>query len=120
MSTQCAIGSEEDGMFRYVTSDVDRYLTYTGAMLCDAYDSIERVRALISMGGLEVIGLKISLDPSSPHGKDIRQEHVCVFHKRNLKERGYNASAVDLQGFSKIVDEFPYVYRYDGKHWKCS
>lgn len=79
MPTKCAIGYEEGGKFIYSTSNMDGYPSYTDAILVDSYSSIERARALVSMGDMDVIGLNITPEPKITHNWDYRQQRVCVF-----------------------------------------
>ena len=120
MATKCAIGYEEDGKLIYVTSNLDGYPSYTGAMLHDSYSSIERARALISMGDMDVIGLKITPEPKIGHSWGYRQQRVCVFYKRDKKEKKHDPKVLDMDRFESLFDEFPYVYRFIDDAWEVS
>lgn len=120
MPTKCAIGYEEGGKFIYSTSNMDGYPSYTDAILVDSYSSIERARALVSMGDMDVIGLNITPEPKITHNWDYRQQRVCVFYKGDKKEKKHESKTMDMSKFSSLADKYPYVYKFTGDGWEVN
>ena len=100
MSTRSYICIEnEDKSISGIYCHSDGYLTYNGAMLLDHYSDREKVKELISLGGLSTLLPKLHPDKSKPHSFDYdkRQEDVCVFYGRDRGESGNEAHEVVLE-----------------------
>ena len=121
MSTRSYICIEnEDKSISGIYCHSDGYLTYNGAMLLDHYSDREKVKELISLGGLSTLLPKLHPDKSKPHSFDYdkRQEDVCVFYGRDRGESGNEAHEVVLEDIDKdIFIEYVYVFGLDNK-WR--
>lgn len=121
MSTRSYICIEnEDKSISGIYCHSDGYLTYNGAMLLDHYSDREKVKELISLGGLSTLLPKLHPDKSKPHSFDYdnRQDDVCVFYGRDRGENGVQATTVELEKLDKdIFIEYVYVFGLDNK-WR--
>ena len=105
MSTHCSIGLiNEDGTIEVIYCHFDGYPEHTGYILLNYYDSVSKIKALLKMGNLSILGRTIeesvfyfrdhqesrleneSLKLQSQEDLDLLGEsHVYLFDARNVR-----------------------------------
>lgn len=125
--------SDNPKRFRTVYVHSDGYLSYTGRMLLDHYNSEELAQALVAEGNISKLDEQSGPLPSMSEaeraamverlkthrfGYGTEMPGLCVFYQRDrgdLNATGQLLYAVDL------IRMYPheYVYVWDGKHWSA-
>jgi hypothetical protein len=113
MSTHSRIGIQnQDGSVTSVYCNWDGYTSYVGAMLLDHYSDESKVRALISLGDLSVLGERVSPNATERHSYDTPAPGVCVFYLRDRgEEEGEFCVSESPKEWVKIWERFNYLYR---------
>ena len=104
---------------RYYTvyCDHDGYLDGVGKMLFENYKDYDKVKKLVSFGGISFLGSEITPNPEKIHSSEHPQRNVCVFYTRDRGEMWeYNCPHVsqNLSGISSVFQEYNYLFE-DGK-----
>jgi hypothetical protein len=133
MSTRSNIGYiNDEGKIRAAYCHYDGYLEHNGRILFDYYTDAAKVKELVELGDMSVLGSKIHPTPGSGHDFDNNENDVTVFYGR---DRGENDVApVTYDTISKWVnrkdswEEYYYlfmpelgtwmVYSVHNKRWK--
>ncbi len=114
MATRSAIiEKKSDGTYRGIYCHYDGYLSHNGRILAEHYQDADRVSALIDLGGISVLGERIT--PIGKHSFSDREEGTTVAYHRDRGEEldiwtGATASDVKAQ----IDHEYAYIFA-DGK-----
>lgn len=120
MSTSCLIAKqvgENDYLTIYCHSD--GYLTHTGALLVDFYDTEEKVNQLMELGDLSVLKEKLYPNPLQIHNFVDRQECVSVAYGRDRGEKNAEARMLTIDDFNAPKSFIDYMYIFDSSHqWK--
>lgn len=102
-------------LYRAVYCHWDGYITYTGKVLVNAYNSRFRAENLLSYGSASFIHEDIGEKLEDTNKSDIAQ---CVFHHRDM-DRDYEAPELyrSLSALTKAADscgaEYIYIYGLD-------
>jgi hypothetical protein len=115
MATRSYIGIRNaDASVDYIYCHFDGYPEHNGEILTEHYSNASRVRALLELGDLSVLGKffgekqdfdKRVVDTCLAYGRDRGEPNVSV------KNASYDEIVID-----QSVD---YVYIFDGDHWEC-
>lgn len=121
MSTRSNIGIlNGNGTVTAIYCHWDGYIEYTGKILSEHYQEIEKAKELISGGDLSSLHPKIK--PTGAHSFDNPQDDVCVYYHR---DRGENWEQTKPKTFKNIFELYnaskkswcEYLYIYIGNDW---
>ena len=122
MSTRSFI-AKQIGKDAYLTvyCHSDGYLTYTGALLLDCYNTPEQVDELLKLGDLSYLAESLHPNPDYPHSFDYgeRQSGVTVAYGR---DRGDKDVAAVRMTMAQLDDpnnwtEYVYIFTHENE-WK--
>jgi len=92
MSTRSLICKElPSGKFRTIYCHYDGYLEHNGEILCDVYDTPEKVDKLLDLGDLSQLDIKTEPIKELKHNFEDRQKGVCVAYGRDRGDKGVEA-----------------------------
>ena len=119
MSTRSTITYYDKKLNRYYTvyCHYDGYLGGVGLILYEHYKDRDKVRRLVSHGGMSHIEPNIDPAPGESHSFEKPQKDVCVFYTRDRGEDWeYNQPMIstNLSDVLKYAQEFNYLFK-DGK-----
>jgi len=112
MATPCSIRMElPTGESKSVYCHWDGYPGHTGRILSECYNTTEKVRELLELGSLSVLGKKVKPDAGDNHSFENPTEGVTIaFHR----DRGDDLHTAD------VGTGYAYNYKWDGKIWSRS
>lgn len=104
----------EDGAYKGIYLHHDGYVEYTGKMLVYHYTDPEKVKELISLGHISVlgpvIGEKVNFD--TYHSTD-----QCIAYTRDRGEDFVQYEEIDED---ELFEYVPYVYLFKNGEWFCN
>lgn len=107
--------------YRTIYCHSDGYLSHNGALLIDHYDTPEKVKELIDIGGISCLAPNLNPDPSKPHGFEYttRQDGVVVAYGRDRGEKGMEAKEYAFNELDDPNSWADYIYVYtEENRWK--
>ena len=122
MSTRAAIGMRlPDGTIKAVYCHNDGYPDWTGAILGGWYKTPERVRQLLDLGSLSILGPKLEPPRGTSHTFNAPQKDVTIAYHRDRSdplEPGEIFATVE-EYEAKAPDAFwaNYLYLFEGGVW---
>ena len=122
MSTRAAIGMRlPDGTIKAVYCHNDGYPDWTGAILGGWYKNPERVKQLLDLGSLSILGKKLKPEPRAPHTFSAPQKDVTIAYHRDRNDplRPGEAYATTEEYEAKAPEDFgaSYLYLFEGGVW---
>jgi len=122
MSTRSSITyKNEDGKFVTIYCHYDGYVSHNGVILQEAYDTLDKVKKLVSGGDLSVLGR--SCDKPEDGAEDEDGSNFCKYYIRDMdREEEHNAVRV-IDDYSDLLLEWQYDYHYlfkDGQWYVMS
>lgn len=110
MSTNATVRiREKDGSEKGIYVHWDGYVEHTGVTLQLAYNTEEKVRELIALGNLSILGYYVN-PKTSTHSFDNPDKDVCVAYHRDRGE--------DLEFYNNYGEqEFNYIFDVEDKCW---
>ena len=122
MSTRAAIGMRlEDGTIKVVYCHNDGYPGWTGAILGGWYTDPQKVKALIELGALSILGEKLEPAPRAPHTFSAPQPDVTIaYHRDRNDPLRPGISYADLEEYAKKAPEdfcADYLYLFEKGTW---
>lgn len=122
MSTRAYISLKTDKEnARVIYCHSDGYLSHTGVLLSQYYNTPEKAKALIDVGDISYLGEYLNPDPSKPHNFEFseRQKDVTVAYGRDRGEDDCEAKTFSLKTIEDSAKEysFEYYYLFDGEKW---
>ena len=117
MATRSRIGMMlEDGTIKNCYCHFNGYIESNGLTLVESYDTEDKVKELINLGDISVLGSQISTD--KPHTFEHREPGVTVFYGRDRKETGTEPVIMSMDEwlgeYSLRVD---FLYLFTGGQW---
>jgi len=118
MATRSRIAMElGDGSVLSIYCHFDGYLEYNGAILQNHYQDPEKVKALISLGDISLLGERV--EPTGKHGFDYddREKGVVVAYGRDRGETGTQPRKdKSVAAFFKgDIEEYGYLFTQEGE-----
>lgn len=121
MSTHATIAVTDGTKCRAIYLHWDGYLSGAGAILHDYYDTKEKARQLIQLGGLSVLKELVAPNPGMSHSFDMPNELVTVAYHRDRNEplEINELSDLSISGDKKFIQHLAdisnaeYVYLFD-------
>ena len=118
MATRSRIAMEqEDGSVLSVYCHSDGYIEYNGFILHTHYQDPEKVKELIALGDLSVLGERVH--PTGPHGfnYDRREKGVTVAYGRDRGEDDVDPRKDESVAafFSSDIEEYGYLFTQEGE-----
>ena len=115
MATRSNIGIlNQDGTVDYIYCHFDGYLEYNGQILQEHYNTENRVKQLLSLGDLSVLGKNIGEKQSFEN----RVKDSCLAYGRDRGETGVEARKCSYVDYTKEYFE-EYIYLFTpGKGWQ--
>jgi len=115
MATRSYIGIRNtDASVDYIYCHFDGYPEHNGEILTEHYSNTSRVRALLELGDLSVLGKFFG----EKQDFDKRVVDTCLAYGRDRNEP--NTSAKNSRYSELIKDQnVDYVYVFDGDYWEC-
>lgn len=111
MSTRCYISDGKN----YIYCHNSGYLGGVGRMLYNEYRDIDKIKALMSLGDISVLGERLTPDPNSEHSFDNPQEGVTVAYHRDRGEELIIGNYSEASFNS--LDENLYLYDKEKGSW---
>jgi hypothetical protein len=91
----------------------DGYISHHGPILLGHYNTEAKVRALLELGSLSVLGREIG-EKHDPQEKSIEGRSWCTSHKRDGNE--LDANVTQYESINAIPgEEYNYWFRLDGR-----
>lgn len=107
MGTRSQIGIlEPDGSVTSIYCHWDGYVEHHGPILRDHYKTEEKVRALMALGDISVLGAEIG----EKHDFDHAPEGVCNAYGR---DRGENDTAARREALDVFAEHHAWAYLFD-------
>jgi hypothetical protein len=119
MATRSYIGiRNSDDSVEYIYCHFDGYPSHNGAILTQHYTSLDKVKELIALGDLSILGAEIG------EKHDFNDKNTSLFKNWCLaygRDRGENNISARSDKFKQVVtdDNVDYVYVFDGDYWEC-
>ena len=115
MATRSNIGIlNQDGTVDYIYCHFDGYLEYNGQILQEHYNTENRVKQLLSLGDLSVLGEVIG----EKQDFNNRTKGSCLAYGRDRGETGVEARKCSYVDYTKEYFE-EYIYLFTpGKGWQ--
>ena len=122
MSTNATIAMVDGTACRAVYLHWDGYLSWTGIILHDHYDTTEKVESLIALGALSALRERLAPEPGEPHSFENPAEDVTIAYARDrgepLEQRTIPKSQLpdDERAFIQQLADISggnYVYLFD-------
>lgn len=114
MGTRSNIGIRNlDNTITGIYCHWDGYLQYVGKILLEHYNDVYRVNALMELGDLSSLRIKLNPEPGKPHTDDGWQDDVCVAYGRDRSEKGVESMLCKtLSQFERYMDNSGSEYQY--------
>jgi len=115
MATRSYIGiRNSDASVDYIYCHYDGYPEHNGEILTEHYSDTSRVRALLNLGDLSVLGKFLG----KKQDFDKRVVNTCLAYGR---DRGELNVEVRNSGYNELINDqnVDYVYIFDGDYWEC-
>jgi hypothetical protein len=91
----------------------DGYPSHVGKILLDHYNDVDRVNALMELGDLSSLRIKLNPEPGKPHTYDEPLDDVCVAYGRDRGEKGVESKLFKtLSQFERYMDNSGAEYQY--------
>lgn len=125
MSTRSNIAiKHKDNTYDMIYCHSDGYLEYNGVVLYKYYQDENKIKNLIDLGDISLLGLVINPDPTIVHSFDYdkRQKDVTVAYGRDRNENDtskhiYNDEKSFLDSFKDTWCEYLYLYDENSQKW---
>jgi hypothetical protein len=118
MATRSYIGiRNSDDSVDYIYCHYDGYPSHNGAILTEHYKTIDKVKALLALGDLSILGEEIGekqdFNNYSTHNKE-----WCLAYGRDRGEPNVDAKN---DRYSELINDHnvDYTYIFDGDYWEC-
>lgn len=114
MGTRSNIGIRNiDNTFTGIYCHWDGYPSHVGKILLNHYNDVDRVNALMELGDLSSLRIKLNPEPGKPHTYDEQQDDVCVAYGRDRGETGVESKLFKtLSQFERYMDVSGVEYQY--------
>lgn len=126
MSTNSSITLHEHeigagDIYKSIYCHWDGYLSYNGAILLEYYNTLEKVKELVSLGDLSSLKERIAPNDDEEHSFDKPLDDVCVFYHRDRGEPWNDVKPIEVYSEEEIKEcnnqEYNYLFK-DGKwYW---
>jgi hypothetical protein len=116
MSTRAAIIMKDGDKYRGIYSHWDGYISGVGKDLQKHYKKKEKIRALIDLGAISVLGAKV--DPKGEHSFDHPEKGVTVAYGRDRGEKDCGSVTGDtVDEVAGQIGHNGYVYVWEDGKW---
>jgi hypothetical protein len=115
MSTRSYIGVRNtDSSVDYIYCHFDGYPDHNGKILTEHYADMDKVKALMKLGDLSVLGEQIG----EKHDFNKRTRGWCLAYGR---DRGESNVSVATGDYKELINDqdVDYVYIFSGDYWEC-
>lgn len=114
MSTNAQIGYEDPdtNVIRSIYNNFDGYPAHVGKLLCNHYNTLEKVKELVSLGSISSLGSMVSTE--LPHSYNNPVKDVTVAYHRDRGEPWKDCEPSENNNILDIDQEFIYVFK-DGQ-----
>jgi hypothetical protein len=118
MSTRSMIAYDDGNSVRMIYCHYDGYPDYNGKILAKHYTDPEKVKQLIDLGALSILGEEIGEKQDFDRGQT---DNWCLAYGRDRGEDGCEARKYINLGYAVNVFNASgndYMYAFDGKEWR--
>ena len=118
MATRSHIGlKNQDGTVDYIYCHWDGYPTNNGFILIEHYDTTDKVKQLLELGNLSVLGSEIG-EKQDFDNRSTQRDGWCLAYGR---DRGESNTSKGNTSFKDLLrdDNVDYLYVFDGERWEC-
>ena len=116
MSTRSAIIMRDGNRYRGIYCHWDGYPEGVGAVLLKHYRDDDKIRRLMDLGDISILGSKLEPDTSSIHSFANPQKDVTLAYTRDRGETGTKATTGNtVRSVSSTIGHDGHVYVWDGK-----
>lgn len=114
MGTRSNIGIRNlDNTITGIYCHWDGYPEWNGKILLENYNDVDKVNALMELGDLSSLRIKLNPEPGKPHTYDEQQNDVCVAYGRDRGEKGTESKLFkSLSQFERYMDDSGAEYQY--------
>ena len=107
---------QKDNTYKSIYCHANGNLEYNGYILYNDYQDPTKVKLLMSLGDISVLGKYVFPDTTKEHNFDNRQDDVTVAYHRDRGERlHYEISITKEELVKKSMD---YLYLFEDNKWK--
>ena len=118
MATRSHIGVRNlDGTVDYIYCHFDGYPKHNGKILIDHYADMDKVKALLALGDLSILGAEIG-EKQDFNNRDESDNNWCLAYGRDRNEPNTSVKTTQFVDLLKD-DSVDYVYVFDGDYWEC-
>lgn len=115
MSTPCSISiANKDKSYDTIYCHWDGYYENAGKILNTSYTTEQKVRELIALGDLSILGNKIA-PTSTVHTLDNHEKDVCLFYGRDVGEK--HTEPEHHKNKANLNDSYNYLFQ--DNIWYC-
>ena len=118
MATRSYIGVRNtDGTVDYTYCHFDGYPEHNGKILTENYTSMDKVKALMELGDLSILGGEIG-EKQDFNNRSTQNSNWCLAYGRDRGEKNVSVKTGD---YNKLIKDqsVDYVYIFDGEYWEC-
>jgi hypothetical protein len=116
MATRSYIGIRNlDASVDYIYCHFDGYPSHNGEILTEHYKTPAKVKALMELGDLSVLG------PEIGDKHDFNSETPSNWCRAYGRDRNEPNTSAKNSGYSELIKDqsVDYVYVFDGDYWEC-
>ena len=96
MATRSTIWLKDENSYKGVYCHWDGYLSYNGKLLLENYNTLEKVKELISFGSMSSLNTTIE---------------KCVFYNRDREEDFDDYEVYSLEEMEEFLEEYNYIFQ---------
>ena len=118
MATRSYIGVKNtNGTVDYTYCHFDGYPEHNGKILTENYTSMDKVKALMELGDLSILGGEIG-EKQDFNNRSTQNSNWCLAYGRDRGEKNVSVKTGD---YNKLIKDqsVDYVYIFDGEYWEC-
>jgi hypothetical protein len=118
MATRSFIGIRNtDDSVDYIYCHYDGYPSHNGVILTEHYKTIDKVKALLALGDLSILGEEIG-EKQDFNDRSTHNEKWCLAYGR---DRGEPNTGAKNDKYGEIINDkgVDYAYIFDGDYWEC-
>lgn len=121
MATRSYIGvkNQYNGTVDYIYCHFDGYPSHNGRILTENYTTLEKVKELLALGDLSVLGPEIG-EQQDFNNRKTQNSNWCLAYGRDRGEKGTGAKTGEFKTvISGVGVDYVYIFDYIKHQWEC-